>query len=353
MSGVIGHVMYAILGAKAAAARKLPVTPLLDRHEASYLCGAYLGADIQTLPNGTDLATGLPFGYGTLPPTVTERDGRAIRPYQLIHEGQAYSSRQVVDLFYGRSHLTLGWTAADLSLSVPWDHLPDFSAAVMEDTPKVDGPGERAIAYLFGWMAHIVGDAMIKGVRSGLTMTLLNGLYTPENRPIQDLVTYHEIGVRELGINWPQLLHDLASTPAEPIQSHYMRIGERQGLLGQRYPVGWRPDQTALLNTLIKANRWYFPFWVKQIGEQLELRKDRHGDWQCAPELSRKAGGLSYQGMVALAEEADFRHTLWQIGEAIADLFQAIIEIAPESHRWSDRKKPSWADLTQTWGTSD
>jgi hypothetical protein len=349
MSGVIGHVMYAILGAKAAAQRSLPIAPLLHRHEASYLCGAYLGADIQTLPNGTDVETGLPFGYGTLPPSVTERNGRPIRPYQLVHEEKAYDSRTVTDLFYGRSHLTLGWTAADLSLTVPWDHLPDYAAAVMADVPRIHGPGERPIAFLFGWIAHIVGDALIKGVRSGLSMKLLNGLYTPENRPIQDLVAYHEIGVRELGLNWPNLLHDMATAPAEPIQSHYMRVSKPEGQLGERYPIGWQPEQSDLLAALLRANRWYFPHWVRQIIEQLKLTRDAQGIWQCDPQLSRRAGNLSYAEMIELAAQANFRHTMWQIGESIADLFQAIIETAPETHNWSDRSQPDWRTLTERW----
>ncbi len=349
MSGVIGHVMYAILGAKAAEHRSLPVAPLLRRHESTYLCGAYLGADIQTLPNGTDLETNLPFGYGTLPPHITERNGRPIRPYQLIHDGQRYDSRTLIDRFYGRSHLTLGWTAAELSLSIPWDHLPDYAAAVIDDVADIHGPGERPIAYVFGWLAHIVGDALIKGVRSGLSMKLLNGLYTPENRPIQDLVTYHEIGIKELGLHWPHLLHDLATTPAQPIQHHYMRIAPPRGLLAKRYPVGWNPDSAELLTALLAANRWYFPHWIRQLIEELQLHRDDQGQWQCQPKLSQRANGLAYADMVQLAKEANLRHTLWQIGEAIADLFQTIIEISPESHRWGDRTHPSWDKLSGTW----
>ena len=349
MSGVIGHLTYAILGAKAATQRALPIAPLLSRHQASYLCGAYLGADIQTLPNGTDVATGLPVGYGTLPSHVTEKNGRAIRPFQLIHLGTPYHSGQLVDLFYGRSHLTLGWASKDLSLTVPWDHLPDYAAAVIADAPLVHGPGERPIAYLFGWIAHIVGDALIKGVRPGLGMTLLNGLYTPQNRPIQDLVTFHEIGIKELQLNWANLLHDVATVPGEAIQQHYMRSGTRQGLLGQRYPVGWQPEKEDLLKTLLEANRWYFPHWIRQLIEQLKLTRNDRGILECDPSLSQKAGNLSYQDMVRLAEEAGFRHTLWQIGESIADLFEAIIDIAPDTHQWPDPGTPDWMDLTRRW----
>ena len=59
MSGVIGHMMYAILGGKAAEQRRLPVVPLLNRYYASYLAGAYLGCDVQTLPAAICVDTGL------------------------------------------------------------------------------------------------------------------------------------------------------------------------------------------------------------------------------------------------------------------------------------------------------
>ena len=50
MSGIIGHSMYALLGLRAAEARGVPLVQLASRHLPSYLCGAYLGADIGTVP---------------------------------------------------------------------------------------------------------------------------------------------------------------------------------------------------------------------------------------------------------------------------------------------------------------
>ena len=50
MSGVVGHMMYAMLGARVAEHRRLPIVPVIKRHYASYLCGSYLGCDVQTLP---------------------------------------------------------------------------------------------------------------------------------------------------------------------------------------------------------------------------------------------------------------------------------------------------------------
>ena len=66
MSGIVGHTMYAILAAKAATQRRLPVAPLIGRHWASYLAGSYLGCDIQTMPEAVCVDTGKEVGYGTV-----------------------------------------------------------------------------------------------------------------------------------------------------------------------------------------------------------------------------------------------------------------------------------------------
>ena len=79
-------------------------------------------------------------------------------------------------------------------------------------------------------MTHIVGDSLIKSVRPDLKLELLDGKYTPRNRPIQDLVTYHEVGRRELRLNWDALLADVADTPVEPIQMHYMRVAPSEAI---------------------------------------------------------------------------------------------------------------------------
>jgi len=67
MSGIVGHTLFGLLGLKAAGARKLPVGPIAGRHLASYLAGAYLGCDIQTMPEAVCVDSGREVGYGTVP----------------------------------------------------------------------------------------------------------------------------------------------------------------------------------------------------------------------------------------------------------------------------------------------
>jgi hypothetical protein len=250
-----------------------------------------------------------------------------VRPWKLAFAGCDYTARDIHRLFYGRSHLVFGWSAEERHLQEPWDHLGEYFGCAAADARTIFGPGERPLAYLFGTLAHIVGDSLIKSVQPGLTLHLLDGKYTPRNRPIQDLVTFHEVGRKELKLDWPKLLRDLAAAPVEPLQAHTMRVGGARGELGRRFREGWRPDLAPLLNVVMSENRRYLkaliPGWLKE----LELERTA-GGLDCS-ETMRAASGLHYAGMVALAEKAGFRHALWQIGEAVADLFGVVVEMQP------------------------
>lgn len=348
MSGIIGHTMYAILASKVAEHRKLPVVPMISRHYASFLCGSYLGCDIQTMPEAVCLDTGQEVGYGTAPLKKSPVTGGKVTPWLLMFDGSEYRPRDIHAMFYGRSHLVFGWTPADRTHTVPWDHLADYCAAVVDDAMERFGPGERQLAYLFGWMAHIVSDSLIKSVQPGIELDLVDGKYTPRNRPVQDLVTFHEIGVKELGLNWPALLKDLAETPVEPVQLHYMRVGQPQGELAQRYSNAWSPKLEPLLTAVLRENRRYQTIRNPRLLAQYRLRKVK-GQWECSEELTRQSGGLRYAEMVRLADEAGFRHALWNMGEAIANLFEQVIEQSSMLQDLPAGDVPSWADLTLKW----
>jgi hypothetical protein len=329
MSGIIGHTMYAILGAKAAKEKKLPVAPLITRQAASYHCGAYLGCDVQTMPEAICVDSGLEVGYGTAPLKVSPITGGEVRPWSLKHAGKSYRPREIHQLFYGRAHLVFGWRRADREHTVPWDHLADYCAAVVNDAVALYRVNERSLAYLFGWMAHIVGDSLIKSVQPGIDLRLHGGKYTPTNRPIQDLVSFHEVGRKELKLNWQAILDGLVKTPVEAVQLHYMRIGKQQGELGADFMNAWEGGDAGLLRDVLGENRRYQAIRNPRLLKQLELRKTPKG-MDCDPELTRRSLGLHYPDMVELAEKANFRHALWQMGEAVAKLFAEVVERVPD-----------------------
>ena len=348
MSGIVGHVMYGILGAKAALARKLPVAPLIHRHFASYLAGTYLGCDVQTMPEAVCVDTGQEVGYGTATLEKSPLTGGPVKPWKLKFGDAEYTPRDIHRMFYGRAHLVFGWHKTAIEHAVPWDHLPDYVADVAGDAVELFGPGERPLAYLFGWANHVVGDSKIKSVQPGIDLKLLDGKYTPRNRPIQDLVTFHEIGRKELGLNWRSLLDDLAATPVEPIQPHYMRVAKPKGRLARDFPNAWQPERESLLLRVLAENRRYQRIRNGRLLEQLKLTRAA-GGWKCDDELSRRTGGLAYPEMVRLADEADFRHALWQIGEAAADLFEQVVRRQPLLAELPQAFGPRWEELTQRW----
>ena len=347
MSGIVGHLSYAILAEKAASHYRLPIAGVLRRHFASYLAGAYLGCDVQTLPEAVCRDTGQEVGYGTVPLGKSPITGGPVSPWTLKFEGAQYTPRDVHRMFYGRAHLVFGWSGQERSLAVAWDDLPEYLAAVVGDALARFGPGHRHLAYLFGWMTHVVGDCLIKSVRPGVDLHLLDGKYTPRNRPIQDLVSFHEVG-KELRLSWADLLADLAGTPVEPVQLHYMRVGRAQGQLAAVAPDGWLPGAELLLRKILAENRRYQRIRNRRLLEKLALRHTPAGR-QCDPQLSEQTGGLTYDQMVAAAKAAGFRRALWQIAEAIVDLFVQVHQQEPRLGDFPADPDPTWSELTHRW----
>ncbi len=351
MSGIVGHTIYAILGAKAASHRRLPMAPLIGRHWASYLAGAYLGCDIQTMPEAICVDTGREVGYGTAPLSASPLTGGKVRPFHLNCQGQQYRPREIHSLFYGRAHVTFGWAPQEKKLVLPWQHLPEYCGAVVKDALTLFGPGERPLAYVLGWMTHLVGDGLIKSIWPGVTLRLLDGKYTPKNRPIQDLFTYHEVGRKELHLNWPALLADAADTPVEQVQLHYMRVAAPRGRLAEDFPEGWLPEKEPLLRAVVAENRRYLKIYKDHVLE--DMRLEQIGTrWECHENLRRATGGLRYAQMVEAAEDAHFRHALWQIAEAIADLFADITQLVPALREIPCCDEPTWTELTKRWKPS-
>lgn len=348
MSGVVGHSLYALLAMAAAGARGNPITPTLRRNRASYVAGAYLGCDIQTLPASQGLRTGRESGYAKLPAGVTELYGEPVRQWRIEHQGERFTPGDVHRIFYGRAHLILGWAPGDIGHGVPSDHLPDYFAAVVDDAVGLFGPGERQLAYLFGWMCHVVGDALIKSVLPGLDLNLLDGTYTPRNRPIQDLVSFHEVGRKELGVDWKALLHDVCAVPVEDVQPHYMRCAKKRGRLGELFPDAWEPGREGLLRRVMAKNRSHLKVWLQKVFRDMELTRSSSG-WECRPDLSRAAKGLRYGEMVELAEEAGFRQALWRIAERIAGVFDETRERSSFLSELKAKKGVGWDELTKRW----
>ncbi len=348
MSGIVGHSMYALLGAKAAAHRGLGIAAIAGRNFPSFLAGAYLGSDIQVMPEAVCVDTGREVGFGTVPLAKSPITGGAVRPWVLRHDGRDYRPSEIHERFYGRSHLIFGWSKAERGHTLPWERLDAYFAAVLEDTLEFFGPSERKIAYVLGWMVHVVGDSLIKSQRAGLELHLLDGKYTPRNRPIQDLVTFHEIGIGDFNLNWPALLADLAATPVEPVQLHFMRVAEKRGRLAREFPELWSPESQSLLRAVLTENRRWCAFHARDVLQEMELVPAGDGRLECNAEI-RRSVGLPYREMVVLADRANFRRALGYIGDVIADVMEATVRRAPRLEKLVGDHGPEWDAWMKRW----
>ena len=117
---------------------------------------------------------------------------------------------------------------------------------------------------------------------------------------------------------------------------------------GKLHTIGWVPRHEALLLEVMVVNRRYQRIRNSRILKQLELRPTPDG-LQCDPVLSQRAKGLTYPEMVVLADKANFRHALWQIAEAIADLFAEVGELTNELDKQPNLTRPDWPTLTRRW----
>lgn len=356
MSGVIGHVAYAVIGSKAAEARGLPLAGVIRRHSGSYLGGAYLGCDIHTLPSGICLDTGEEIGHGAKVPARSPLTGGAVAPWSFEHEGRAYTPKEIRATLYGRSHLLLGWSEAERSHALDWPSFLDFATAVTGDALELFGPSQRPLAWTLGWITHVVGDGLIKSVLPGLDLHLIDGAYTPRNRPVQDLVTYHEIGAATLGLDWATELDEIAVSPVEEVQRHLMRCVKPCGRLASAFPELWAPEREGLLRRVQVENHRYQRVRNPRLVEDYALRptegsasQSEGGEPTCAPHLSEAAGGLSYAEMRAAAEEARFSLALWRIGDFIADTFETLCERQPLLASLPRDEGPDWDELTRRW----
>lgn len=346
MSGIVGHSLYAVLGLKAATQRKLPLAAVAARHFDSFLAGAYIGSDVQTMPEAVCVDTGREVGYGTVPVEKSPFTGGPVRQFKLATPEGPLTPRQVHERFYGRAHLVFGWTKQDATLRVPWDHLPEYFAAVLDDALPLFGAGERQLAYALGWIVHVVGDSLIKGMQPGVELNLLDGRYTPRNRPVQDLVSYHEIGVQEFHLDWSGMLMDMAATPVEPLQLHYMRCTRSQGALSQLFPDAWQPGAEPTLRAVLAENRR----WVKQHAlDVLDDMKLVNGDCNAA---QRERSGLHYQEMVEAADRGGFRDALWKIGNETAVMFEAVTHRSRALAALPENNGPGWNEIETRWKKS-
>ena len=95
-------------------------------------------------------------------------------------------------------------------------------------------------------------------------------------------------------------------------------------------------------------NRSYQRIRNERIIKELLLRDTPAGP-QCDPALSKRAGGLTWPQMKALANKANFRLALWQMGERVAEIFGEVCKRQLMIKGTPKLDTPTWKELTMRW----
>ena len=119
-----------------------------------------------------------------------------------------------------------------------------------------------------------------------------------------------------------------------------MRCAKPQGHLAGLPEA--EPTVRAVLAVLAENRRWV-RHHAEDVLADLQLS---NGDCN---ERIRQLVGMSYPEMIAAADKADFRHTLWHIGEQIAALFEAVSHRCARLAALPAEEGPGWEEITQRW----
>lgn len=265
----------------AAYARRLGATKGCDEvariaaaHLPSVYAGAYEGADCQIMPLALCDGCGRVVGLGHLPDVpLCEYCGGTLRPYRFHFAGQDWDALSLHGAFYVRSHLGLPVSSPHSDRS----HLPlDATRSVWRNVlcdafttahagPLISAdPGrwEWAVAFVLGWITHVVADLVMKGFwpETVTDTSFVDGLYGPKSRMAWEHLILSTL-CDEMGISGEGLLYGLPGGDDNGIMLHYMMVNEPARYTHWDPPVpNWpaRPDQHDLLSAHLVAHRAFF-----------------------------------------------------------------------------------------------
>ena len=91
-------------------------------------------------------------------------------------------------------------------------------------------------------------------------------------------------------LDWKKLFEDMAGTPIEAIQPHYMRIACAGGTLGKTYAEGWKPEDAGLLQAVLKENHRWLTHHAQDVLSDMALTQGPEGP-AVSENVSRTTGG--------------------------------------------------------------
>lgn len=271
MSGSVGHQFIAAVTALTLRGHAdLPVAGPVVRCPEHARTGAYLGADIQIMPDYVCGRCGALWG-------IVRPDFRCtcgtpaaqLQRFTFEHDGREWGRRSVQQVFYGRTHACLANDAPGSDRdNLPWAELPKLAGHMLQVASRrpshlanatYPATNEEAVSWVVGWVSHIVQDNVVKDtVDLGVEYDILDGKYGPQTRVAYEWLILTSFSY-DLGLDPAGLLYTDTSHGDNGLLTHYLMVEQPSAYASLGMDGRWpaRPEQRSLAEAVQRENRRY------------------------------------------------------------------------------------------------
>lgn len=326
------HVLFAQMALQALADSEHPLAGLAQQHRALFRVASIAGCDVQCMPYQTCRQCGALYRHD-------QQDSRkclvcggdnVLEQFTLTtRRGRTICRREVEHDLYGNTHLVLyrkyrGYGVADPRGKAQGPEQPfpqqvvNHLAFCLMDADRVAGRGElreRYLAFLLGWFAHVISDAIFKGVYPhAASISFFGQQYGMEMMPAAETLMLTDIS-HDFGMDWNQAMRELLDEHSDGGALRHLAMGDPKESYGPQWtPEHGEPDERIgdIMDKLWQTSPKYFHRMYTQpdysaASPALDQRDPaRRADWRFGAaqmnlgQLRRYAMGTGwYQALIA------------------------------------------------------
>jgi hypothetical protein len=282
MPAYVTHTLFAQLCLEALAEARHPLSGPARRHAGLFRVAGIAGCDIQCMPYQVCRACEAPYRHDQGRSRRCLVCGReALEDFSFDAGGRRMGRREVEQELYGNTHLVLyrkyrGYgVPPELNKPGPAQqplprHAVSHLANTLRDAEAVAGKSGqvgRYLAFTLGWFAHVVSDALFKGLYPHAAKVSFFGTqYGMAMLPAAETLTMTDIA-RDFGVDWPAWHRELLRDEPDGGALNRLAMGDAPAAYGPHWTAAHgKPDEAIgrVIDAVRPLNRlWFHRMYVQ------------------------------------------------------------------------------------------